>query len=142
MPSVAGWPAYYQEPAYYRIWINSVTLPYRQNITDAIAWAGFDVAGHFNAINPLELIATLSDPYDPNTLIEDLALVLFPNGVTPAQVDFLKTALIFGLPDFEWTTEYANYIANPDDTNLENSVTVKVRNLIRTMLYLSEFYLS
>jgi hypothetical protein len=142
MPTVAGWPAYYQEPTYYRIWINSVTLPYQQNITDGIAWAGFNVAGFLNAIDPLTLVNELPDPYDPNKVIEDLGLILFPNGVTENQVDFLKDALIFGLPDFEWTTEYANYIADPDDEELANAVSTKIKNLLATMMKLSEFYLS
>ena len=35
-PTVAGWSAYYQEPAYHEMWINSVTYPakghfFRQN---------------------------------------------------------------------------------------------------------------
>lgn len=142
MPSVAGWPAYYQEPSYYRIWINSVTLPLRQNITDGVAWTGFNVGGFVNAVDALQLVNDLIDPYDPNKVIEEFALLLFPNGVTANQIDFLKEALIFGLPDFEWTTEYANYIADPADEELANAVALKVRNLLSTMMKLSEFYLS
>ena len=119
-----------------------MTLPYQQNITDGIAWAGFNVAGFLNAIDPLALVDELPDPYDPNKVIEDLGLILFPNGVTENQVDFLKDALIFGLPDFEWTTEYANYIADPDDEELANAVSTKIKNLLATMMKLSEFYLS
>lgn len=142
LPSVAGWPAYYQEPSYHRIWINSVTLPIRQQVTDAIAFTGFVQEGVLNDIDPLGLIGALSNPYDPNVLIQDLALVLFPNGVTDNQVAFLKEILIYGLPDFEWTTEYAEHIANPDDVALMNSVSQKVRGLLRAMMNLSEFYLS
>lgn len=142
MPSVAGWPAYYQEPSYYRIWINSVTLPLRQNITDGVAWSGFNVGGFINEIDALQLVNDLEDPYYPDKVIEEFALLLFPNGVTENQVEFLKDALIFGLPDFEWTTEYANYIANPSDQALANAVGIKVKNLLATMMKLSEFYLS
>jgi hypothetical protein len=141
-PSVAGWPAYYQEPSYYRIWINSVTLPLRQNITDGVAWSGYEIAGYLNSIDVLQLVNDLPDPYYPDKVIESFGLLLFPNGVTESQLDFLKDALIFGLPDFEWTEEYANYIADPTDQALANSVALKVKNLLSTMLKLSEFYLS
>ncbi|MBD0278973.1 MAG: DUF1800 domain-containing protein, partial [Flavisolibacter sp.] len=33
-PNVSGWPAYYQEPQYHEIWINSDTLPKRNRFTD------------------------------------------------------------------------------------------------------------
>ena len=141
-PSVAGWPAYYQEPSYYRIWINSVTLPLRQNITDGVAWSGYEIAGYLNSIDVLQLVNDLPDPYYPDKVIESFGLLLFPNGVTESQLAFLKDALIFGLPDFEWTEEYANYIADPTDQALANSVALKVKNLLSTMLKLSEFYLS
>jgi hypothetical protein len=37
-PSVAGWPAYYQSPDFYKQWINSVTLPNRYGYTDTILY--------------------------------------------------------------------------------------------------------
>ena len=89
----------------------------------------------------MALIAELSNPYDPNILIEDLAELFYPISITENQVDFLKSILIPGLPDFEWTEEYANHIADPDDQNLMNSVDSKLRDLISSMMSLSEFYL-
>ncbi|MEM7514656.1 MAG: DUF1800 domain-containing protein, partial [Bacteroidota bacterium] len=39
-PSVAGWPAYYQEPAFYQLWVNSATLPNRQFYINIISQSG------------------------------------------------------------------------------------------------------
>ncbi|MEL7160828.1 MAG: DUF1800 domain-containing protein, partial [Bacteroidota bacterium] len=38
-PSVAGWEAYYQQPAYYRIWINSSTLQARTRFAQTMTSA-------------------------------------------------------------------------------------------------------
>ena len=40
-PNVAGMPAYYQEPLYHEIWINSDSLPKRNQFTDAMSNNGF-----------------------------------------------------------------------------------------------------
>ena len=51
----------------------------------------------------------------------------------------LKDILIPGLPDFVWTVEYSEFIANPSDTALKNSIENKLRSLIGTMVQMSEF---
>ena len=139
--SVAGWPAYYQAPGLSRMWLSAVSMPHRMYLSDRFTSYSYNTGGNSFRIDVLALIAELSNPYDPNILIEDLAELFYPNSITENQVDFLKSILIPGLPDFEWTEEYANHIADPDDQNLMNSVDSKLRDLISSMMSLSEFYL-
>ena len=40
-PNVAGWQAYYQQPEYYKLWINSDTLPKRDQYSDRFCANGF-----------------------------------------------------------------------------------------------------
>ena len=141
-PSVAGWKAYYQEPLYYRTWINSTTLQYRFGYTDVLSTVGYVFGGQRLVIDVLNFITTLDNPYDPNDVVLEFAKILFPQPITDGQVTALKEILVPGLPDFEWTVEYGEYAADPDNSDLALSIEVKLRNLIRTMLTMPEFYLS
>lgn len=140
-PNVAGWKAYYQKPLYYQSWISSATLPIRMNFTNALANNGLRFAGYDIKIESLKFVENLSDPYDPNTLISDLVKLLFPYPISDVQEDALKEILIPGLPDFEWTVEYGNYISNPSDENLKASVEQKLQNLLQRMMSMPEYYL-
>jgi uncharacterized protein (DUF1800 family) len=142
-PSVAGWKAYYQEPAFYRIWINSSTLRPRMLMTDIFASVGFRLPNTgLLQIDVFEIVASTSLPQDPNVLIEELAALYFPMPITPEQIAGLKEVLIPGLPDFEWTVEYNLYLENPNNAIIKGAVEIKLRNLLKTMLNMPEFYLS
>ncbi len=143
VPEVAGWKAYYQGPLYYRTWINSSTLPVRMNFTDVLVTSGFRLGEQLRIeFKPLEFLETMDDPADPNALIAEFAETLMPQPLTEGQISALKEILIPGLPDFEWTVEYQQYLTNPDDLELAESVANRVKGLVRAMLNLPEFYLS
>ena len=139
--SVAGWQAYYQAPGFSRLWLSAVTMPQRQYVTDRFTRYQYNNSGIGYRIYPLDVIENLPNPYDPNVMITDLAELFYPNEITENQLNFLKSILIPGLPDFEWTTEYADYLADPDNVNLKNAVEDKLRDLFQAMMSLSEFYL-
>lgn len=141
-PNVAGWPAYYQEPSFYRLWINSTTLPLKNQLTNQLINQGITANGFTVRANPLALIEQFDDPFDPNNLIQELVSLLFPQPITQNQIDFLKEILIPGLPDFEWTVEYGDYVNNPNDEDLAMGVENKLRNLLTAMLTMPEYYLS
>ncbi len=141
-PSVAGWTAYYQEPGYYRIWTNSVTLPLRREASDLLALTGYGPQDNPVKIDVLAFAATLDNPLDPNDLISEMVSILFPQPITQYQHDYLKGVLLPGLPDYEWNDEYGAYLADPTNEDLANAVESKLRNLISAMLAMPEFYLS
>ncbi|MFN7119309.1 MAG: DUF1800 family protein [Saprospiraceae bacterium] len=142
-PDVAGWKAYYQEPTYYRIWINASTLPPRMTYTNTLTGNGYGIGGGFRLkINVLDFIKTLDDPYDPNKVVTGFAKILFPQPLSEPQVLALKEVLIPGLPDYEWGIEYTDYEANPNNTQLARAVEAKLRELLSAMLSMPEFYLS
>ena len=142
-PSVAGWKAFYQAPQYSKFWINGATLPVRMRYTDGIT-LGFDLeifpmGNFFLGIDVIAFAASLNNPSDPNDLILEFSKILFPSPVNQEQLDALKDALIPGLPDFEWTVEYTDFVNG--NTTLEESVKLKLKLLISTMLKMPEFYL-
>ncbi len=141
-PNVAGWKPYYQEPQFYRIWINAVTLTNRQNITNLIVSGNVAFGDYILTIDLLEYISKFDNPYDPNELIYEIARYIFPNSITEIQKDFLKEILIPGLPDFEWTVEYGDYVVDPENEDKRRSVLTKLRALFTAFFSMPEYYLS
>lgn len=142
LPDVSGWKAYYQAPTFYRIWINASTLPPRMTYTNTLIGNGYNYNNFRVKIDVLKLIKTLSDPYDPNKVVEEFAKILLPQPLTADQLTMLKEILIPGLPDYEWGIEYTDYEASPTNTQLAKAVDSKLRNLLKAMLTMPEFYLS
>ena len=143
-PNVAGWKAYYQEPLYYKTWINNFLLPKRLDYSRAIVAGGDLVVDGTNfevpPLVPVLLIAVgITNSHDPNILIDELSNQLFNYDIDGSQIIALKDILIPGLPDMEWTMEYTDFLANPSDDALRISVENKLRNLISTMVQMSEF---
>lgn len=140
-PDVAGWKAYYQEPIFYRNWINSVTLTIRRAFSDGMAVGQIDVFMRPWGIDVLKVVSEIPNALDPNTMIQSLVDLVLPNPLTTEQMAYLKEVLIPGLPDFEWTIEYGAYLNNPDDEEIRMAVENRLRILFLALLSLPEFQL-
>lgn len=141
-PEVAGWKAYYQAPAFTRLWINATTLRRRMSCVDSFLATGIGAGEARIPIDVLQFVKTLDDPYDPNLVIEGFAKILFPRPLSNNQLTILKEILLPGLPDYEWGVEYGMYEADPEDMQLTIAIDTKLRHLLRTMMHMAEFYLS
>ena len=140
-PSVAGWKAFYQEPSYNELWINSVTLVLRQLFTDVLATDGFDLFDQRFRVDVLKLADNIDNAENPNDLIAGIVALIYPNPLSQEQIDTLKEILIPGLPDFEWTVEYQAYLADPEDELVRLVVETRLRLLLRAMMARPEFHL-
>jgi uncharacterized protein (DUF1800 family) len=140
-PDVAGWSPYYQAPQFYEIWVNSDTLPRRKSLSDRLAGSGYRTGGQTLAIDPIAFARSLPGSADPNLLIEEACRFLYPVPVTTLQKEYFKDALIPGLPDYEWTIEWADYLSDPGDMTKESAVAAKLRGLFSTMLAMPEYQL-
>jgi uncharacterized protein (DUF1800 family) len=143
-PNVAGWKAYYQEPQYYKLWINNLLLPKRHQFCKLMVDGGifsFNDENYnvTNLVPVLDIVNNIANAVDPNVLINKLAEIMFNYPITPAQVTSLKDILIPGLPDFEWTAEYSSFLSNPSNLALAESVKNKLKNLFSVMVRMSEF---
>lgn len=141
-PDVAGWKAFYQAPGFYQIWISSATLGPRMDITNLLSIQGRRIAGRAIIIDVLAFAAQIENAIDPNILIDGFAKILFPQPISSSQKDSLKEILIPGLPDFEWTVEYGDYLVNPEDEDLKSGAENRLRALVQAMLVMPEYYLS
>jgi hypothetical protein len=143
-PDVAGWKAYYQTPQYYKLWINNLLLPKRHQFCKLMVEGGSfsynDENYNVTSLVPvLDIVNNIPNAFDPNILINKLAEIMFNYPITTDQVTSLKDILIPGLPDFEWSVEYSDYLATPANLALANSVKNKLKNLFSVMVRMSEF---
>ncbi|MEM1120272.1 MAG: hypothetical protein AAGJ18_07465, partial [Bacteroidota bacterium] len=99
-------------------------------------------AGQNVVIDVLAFAAKIENGTNPNVLIEGFAKILFPQPISTSQKNTLKEVLIPGLPDFEWTVEYGDYLIQPDNEDLRTGAENRLRALIKAMLNMPEYYLS
>lgn len=143
-PNVAGWKAYYQAPQFYKLWVNNLLLPKRHQFCKLMVEGGQFSFNNENynittIVPVLDIVNSITDANDPNILVNKLAEIMFNYPITTEQLTSLKDILIPGLPDFEWTVEYSNYLNNPTNLVLEASVKNKLKNLFSVMVRMSEF---
>ncbi|HEX8504963.1 MAG TPA: DUF1800 family protein, partial [Hymenobacter sp.] len=143
-PNVAGWGAYYQTPQYHELWINAVTLPRRNQVSDLFIGNGYSRNGARIQIDPVALAQALpaATASDCNLLIAEFVKLMVPFALTANQMAFLKTALLPGLPDFEWTVEWQEYLAATTSTAKKNAVNTKLKAMLRALMGLAEYHLS
>jgi uncharacterized protein (DUF1800 family) len=143
-PNVAGWAAYYQTPQFHELWINAVTLPRRNQATDLFISTGYTRSGVKIVIDVLALTQSFpaATASDCNLLIDEYVRLMLPIGLTANQETFLKNTLLPGLPDFEWTVEWQQYLAAPTNTAKKAAVTTKLQAMLRALMGLAEYHLS
>jgi uncharacterized protein (DUF1800 family) len=139
-PSVAGWTAYYQAPAYSKLWINSTYLKKRFDIALLMTTNGLTINGQNFSLNFLGLLDGLSDPSSAPQVIADLCLVFCPKPIDAADQLYLKSLLTGGLPDFEWTLQYNDYLADPTNSVFSLPVTQKVKAVLNTLFRMPQFH--
>ncbi|GAB4056464.1 DUF1800 domain-containing protein [Spirosoma litoris] len=137
-PTVFGWTAYYQT-GYYQQWINSTTLGLRGFFGDALTTNLLKFDGKA-VIDPIAYVKTLSDPTNPATLVSDAVGQLLAIPLDQAQKDFLtNTVLLNGLPGYEWTSEWNDYLKTPNDTAKKQAVQLKLTTLLQYIFRMAEY---
>lgn len=142
IPEVAGWKAYYQQPLFYRNWINAISLQQRSGYIRNLVANGYNPEEVVFKMAPLAFLETLEDALEPNAMIAEITQLLLPQPLEPGQLLALKEILIPGLPDFEWTLEYGNYLGNPEDEITRQAVESKLQDFFVGLFNMAEFHLS
>jgi uncharacterized protein (DUF1800 family) len=143
-PDVSGWPAYYQEPQFHEMWINSDTLPKRNQFTDIMITNGYTRNGKQIVINAIAFTQTLSNPSDPNILLDDALAILYrvPLSDTAKQQIKQQILLTNQTQDYYWTNAWNGYVANPSDPASFNIINNRLKSLYQYLMNLSEYQLS
>ncbi|HIP31477.1 MAG TPA: DUF1800 domain-containing protein [Crocinitomicaceae bacterium] len=140
-PNVAGWPAYYQEPSYSKLWVNATHLKSRFDIATWLTiLPGITVNTDFFKVDALTFLDNLSDPINPNTVIDDMIDVFTPKSVNATQKIILKAILTNSLPDSEWIIQYSQYIGDPNNSAVSDPVRQRVELTLNRLFQMPEFH--
>ncbi len=142
-PNVAGWQAWYQEPMFYELWINSDTLPKRNQATDILIAVGYKYSGSTLQIDALSFANSFSSVNDINAFIDDVIFLMYPFSITSSQKDYLKSILLSNQSsDYYWTDVWNTYKTNPGNTSNTNYVNSVLRLMLKTIMNLAEYQLN
>ena len=140
LPEVAGWKAYYQEPLYYKTWINSFSLLRRQQLIDAVVNLRND-AGN-TSLDHVGLLAAMGDQaYELDSVIREITSLVFPFEITEEQLEALREIVLQGAPVYEWGEAYTAFLETPDDPVLRRSLENNMRLLVSAICKMPEFHL-
>ena len=142
-PDVAGWPSYYQRPQFHEIWINSDTLPKRNQFSDLMAGNGYTRNGKNIRIDHLAFARRMPDPSDPNKLVADSIKYLLTVPLSVASMNQLKTDILLTgqANDGYWTSIWNTYISTPTDMANTTLVRTRLTTLYQYLMRLSEYQL-
>jgi uncharacterized protein (DUF1800 family) len=143
-PNVAGWPAYYQVPQFYQLWINSDTLPKRNRFTDVMVVSGYTRNGKTIKIDPIAFAKKMSNPSDPNVLISDVLDYIYSVPLSEASRNTVKKNILLSGQDqdYYWSNAWNAYIANPADNMAFQIVNMRLRDLLKYFMNLAEYHLA
>lgn len=143
-PAVAGWPAYYQLPQLHELWINSDTLPKRNLFTDYILNTGYTRAGKTLKVAPTIFAKSLSNPADPNALIDEAIQYLLGLPLSADSKAQIKRDILLGgqISDYYWSSAWTQFINNPGDMANTKIVQSKLSSLYLYLTSLAEYQLS
>jgi uncharacterized protein (DUF1800 family) len=147
-PNVAGWAAYYQEPSFHEVWINTDTFPKRLVVTDLLLTTNgkaiatgkklwIDVVKYTNGFG--DAIAG-----DPNLLIDAVLELHYRVPPTTAMRTYLKTTILLGgqASDHYWTDAWTAYKAAPTNAAALSLVTTRLQAFYKFLIQNPEYQLS
>jgi uncharacterized protein (DUF1800 family) len=144
VPTVSGWKAYYQIPAFYQNWINSNTIQKRSAYLTSLI-SGYTVSGNNIKIDGIAFIQQFptADIQSPHTVVDIFVRYLLSLDLPQTYKDELKVQnLLSGqVTDGYWTTAWNNFANNPTNTNYRTTVNNKLKALITAIIQLAEFQL-
>ncbi|MBE7172340.1 MAG: DUF1800 domain-containing protein [Williamsia sp.] len=146
---VAGWPAYYQDPQYHELWINSDTLPKRNKLTDLlIGTTGYTVnstSKFYMKINPVLFTTSLPDPSNPINMLNDTLDIFLKVSLSDASKQTIKTQILLKgqMTDQYWTDAWNAYVASPAVTGTPYKTVLSIlQALYKYIMNLAEYQLS
>ena len=143
IPEVAGWYAYYQEPAFHELWVNTSTYTRRNIFTDRMIADGIMNNNQTIVIDPIAFADRLADPGDPNLLITQSLEILLRYPLSESAKEFIKRSILLSgqLQDYYWTNAWDAYKANPSDAGTKAIVLSRLKSFYKYIMNLPEYHL-
>ncbi|WP_026262291.1 DUF1800 domain-containing protein [Spirosoma panaciterrae] len=150
-PSVFGYEPYY-DTGYTRIWINTTTIGYRYEYTDAYVLRylqveptylmGIDVLAWATSLQPNFADVAGTPAISCADVQAGFSKNLFAIDLLQTQIDFLiDTIMMQGLPRTSWTFQWNAYRTNPNDGGARYEVRSRLENLMKYMLRMAEYHI-
>ncbi|MCC6753108.1 MAG: DUF1800 family protein [Saprospiraceae bacterium] len=156
-PNVAGWPAYYQVPSYYELWVDTATYPVRKTQYEALARNTLSISRNSvygGTSSPsydfkvkyqwFEFAARFENPGDPNALIAEACELMLGAPLSQDVQTKLKTNYLLGgqANDHYWTDGWDAYKADPNTSIPEGRrVPGVLQELFMYLMSSAEFHL-
>ncbi len=141
-PSVAGWPAYYQEPKFGLWWINSHTLGQRKSITDGLASAsGTACNGPVLKFNFLKFVGQFKSPELLDGLIEQSLEFSCPVKVSESTYAKLKELILSSniKNEKQWEDSWMRFKSSPEDKTNKEAIETALIAFFKKIMLLPEF---
>lgn len=137
-PNVAGWSAFHQDPTYDKNWITTDTFSKRQALINQLVNTGYSSGGFKMEYNAVEFAKRMSNPADPNVLIQDFNKYLLRRTLSQGLRDAIKQDILLTgqTDDYYWTSAWNAYINAP--SNLNNYTVVNNRLKQLAMYFMSK----
>jgi len=139
-PAVAGWPAYYEYPIFYKDWINSEMLSIRDILTRLLS---FPTESDKTLMFDFSAFARgLKHPESPKALLAesiDLCCGIVPG---PTQMAYIEKVLSNDLGNGpEWTELWPAHIADANNAEVADKVKHRLAKVFGIIFALPEFQL-
>ena len=143
IPEVAGWYAYYQEPAFHELWVNTATYTRRNIFTDRMIADGIMNNNQTIVINAITFADQLANPRDPNLLITQSLEILLRYPLSESAKEFIKRSILLSgqVQDHYWTNAWDAYKANTADVGNKAVVQSRLKSFYKYIMNLPEYHL-
>lgn len=142
-PNVSGWPAYYQAPLYYKLWINTSTFPKRNEFSSTLINFGFNREGQFITADLVRFASGFSNPENPQQLIAGIIQLLYRVPVSEQSLTQLKknTLLSGQESDHYWTEAWQAFQQEPANIVFRSQIETRLKNCLTYIVQSPEFHL-
>jgi Protein of unknown function (DUF1800) len=128
VPNVAGWPAYYLQPIFDAIWMDSAQYAARKRTYERFVKIGIltpsvtvqpQSANLEFRVDLIAVVQEFSNPVDPNALVSEAADLICTMPISQTVKDQLKVDhLLQGqVSDQYWSVAYTTYTSDPNTTD-------------------------
>ena len=139
--SVAGYPAYYQEPDFSRNWFNGSTLIARYKQPEILLTGNRILASGNNGGVQLDIVdfvansGVFSDPGNAQTLVTEFLHYLLPETALSMRLSYYYFSFLDGLSPINWQFEWANYV----NTGNDSAVKIPLETLFKLVISSQEY---
>jgi hypothetical protein len=143
-PNVSGWPAFYQAPSFYKIWINSATLGERTSyIKQMLLFNGFVNNSVRLRIDHVNFASKIPNVDSPEALLSHLSELMFSVPLSSERkATIAKDILLDGEDDpNRWAETWQNMTNNPSNQSFYLTVERKLKTLFNHLAQLPEYHL-